>query len=76
MYRFANNGESSPLLANVFLYYAFDLWIESWRKNRSLGDVVVIRYANLAAMRPAIGSLAVKVDRNRSIFSASRIAAK
>jgi RNA-directed DNA polymerase len=36
----------SPLLANVFLHYVFDLWIEWWRKNRCRGDVVVVRYVD------------------------------
>jgi RNA-directed DNA polymerase len=36
----------SPLLANVFLHYVFDLWIEWWRRNRCRGDVVVVRYAD------------------------------
>jgi RNA-directed DNA polymerase len=36
----------SPLLANVFLHYVFDMWIEWWRKNRCRGDVVVVRYAD------------------------------
>ena len=36
----------SPLLANVFLHYVFDLWIEWWRKHRCHGDVVVVRYAD------------------------------
>jgi group II intron reverse transcriptase/maturase len=36
----------SPLLANVFLHYVFDLWIEWWRKNHAEGDVVVVRYAD------------------------------
>jgi group II intron reverse transcriptase/maturase len=36
----------SPLLANVFLHYVFDLWIEWWRKNRCQGAVVVVRYAD------------------------------
>jgi len=36
----------SPLLANVFLHYVFDLWIEWWRKHRCRGDVVVVRYAD------------------------------
>lgn len=35
----------SPLLANVYLHYVFDLWIQWWRK-RCHGDVVVIRYAD------------------------------
>lgn len=36
----------SPLLANVFLHYVFDLWIEWWRHNRCRGKVYVIRYAD------------------------------
>ena len=36
----------SPLLANVYLHYVFDLWIEWWRKNRCRGDVIVVRYAD------------------------------
>ena len=36
----------SPLLANVFLHYVFDLWIGWWRKNRCRGQVVVVRYAD------------------------------
>jgi RNA-directed DNA polymerase len=29
-------GSISPLLANIYLHYAFDLWIEQWRKKQSL----------------------------------------
>jgi group II intron reverse transcriptase/maturase len=36
----------SPLLANVFLHYVFDLWINQWRKRHASGDCVVIRYAD------------------------------
>lgn len=36
----------SPLLANVFLHYVFDLWINQWRKQHAGGDVIVIRYAD------------------------------
>lgn len=36
----------SPLLANVFLHYVFDLWIEWWRKNHCRGEVIVVRYAD------------------------------
>ena len=36
----------SPLLANVFLHYVFDLWIEDWRKRHATGDVIVVRYAD------------------------------
>lgn len=36
----------SPLLANVYLHYVFDLWVEAWRKNSEAGDVIVVRYAD------------------------------
>ncbi len=36
----------SPLLANVYLHYVFDLWAEVWRKKVAKGDVVVVRYAD------------------------------
>ena len=36
----------SPLLANVYLHYVFDLWVEAWRKRVASGDVIVVRYAD------------------------------
>lgn len=36
----------SPLLANVYLHYVFDLWVEAWRKKVAEGDMVVVRYAD------------------------------
>jgi RNA-directed DNA polymerase len=36
----------SPLLANVYLHYVFDLWIEAWRKRVAAGEVIVVRYAD------------------------------
>ena len=36
----------SPLLANVYLHYAFDLWVQHWRKRPRQGDVIVVRYAD------------------------------
>jgi len=37
---------ASPLLANVYLHYVFDLWVEAWRKRVAKGDVIVVRYAD------------------------------
>src|SRR5215471_10389003 len=37
---------ASPLLANVYLHYVFDLWVEAWRKKVARGDVIVVRYAD------------------------------
>jgi len=39
-------GSISPLLANIYLHYAFDLWIQRWRTTRAQGDVVVVRFAD------------------------------
>ena len=38
-------GGISPLLANVYLHYAFDLWVRDWRR-QATGDVIVVRYAD------------------------------
>jgi RNA-directed DNA polymerase len=39
-------GSASPLLANIYLHYAFDLWVQAWRRKRAHGDVIVVRYAD------------------------------
>ena len=39
-------GSVSPLLANIYLHYAFDLWVEQWRGHHARGDVIVVRYAD------------------------------
>lgn len=36
----------SPLLANVYLHYVFDLWVEQWRKRHARGECYVVRYAD------------------------------
>ena len=36
----------SPLLANVYLHYAFDLWAEQWRRREANGDMIIVRYAD------------------------------
>jgi group II intron reverse transcriptase/maturase len=36
----------SPLLANVYLHYVFDLWADRWRRRNAKGDVVIVRYAD------------------------------
>ena len=37
---------ASPLLANLYLHYVLDVWVESWRKKEARGDVVIVRYAD------------------------------
>jgi RNA-directed DNA polymerase len=42
----AQGASVSPLLANVFLHYVFDLWADQWRQRNARGDVVLVRYAD------------------------------
>src|SRR5947199_10614130 len=43
---FCVRGVISPLLANVYLHYVFDLWVQHWRTHRAKGEVTVVRYAD------------------------------
>src|SRR6266511_1901962 len=36
----------SPLLANIYLHYALDLWAERWRRREATGDMIIVRYAD------------------------------
>ena len=36
----------SPLLANIYLHYCFDLWAARWRRREATGDMIVVRYAD------------------------------
>ena len=36
----------SPLIANVYLHYVFDLWADAWRRKAAKGDVIIVRYAD------------------------------
>lgn len=36
----------SPLLANVYLHYAFDLWAHQWRRRHARGEVCLVRFAD------------------------------
>jgi group II intron reverse transcriptase/maturase len=39
-------GSASPLLANVYLHYVFDLWAHHWRTTKAKGDVIITRWAD------------------------------
>jgi RNA-directed DNA polymerase len=39
-------GRISPMLANVYLHYVFDLWADHWRRTQAQGDVILVRYAD------------------------------
>lgn len=36
----------SPLLANVYLHYVFDLWADRWRRREATGNMVIVRFAD------------------------------
>ena len=44
-------GVISPLLANIYLHYALDLWVHDWRQKQARGDVYIVRYADDGAPR-------------------------
>jgi RNA-directed DNA polymerase len=39
-------GSVSPLLANVYLHYVFDLWADQWRRKHGSGDVIIVRFCD------------------------------
>ncbi len=39
-------GLISPVLANIYLHYAFDLWAHQWRRQKAHGEVILVRYAD------------------------------
>ena len=39
-------GSVSPLLANLYLHYVFDLWAEQWRGRHARGDIIIVRYCD------------------------------
>jgi RNA-directed DNA polymerase len=41
---------ASPLLANIYLHYVFDLWVNQWRRKSAQGDMIVVRYADDAVL--------------------------
>jgi len=43
---FCVRGVISPLLANIYLHYVYDLWANHWRQRQATGDVIFVRYAD------------------------------
>jgi RNA-directed DNA polymerase len=41
---------ASPLLANVYLHYVYDLWAQQWRARHATGDMIIVRYADDAVV--------------------------
>jgi len=71
----------SPLLANVYLHYALDLWAERWRRREATGDMIMVRYADdvivgfeheadarrfLEAMRERLGEFALSLNPDKT----------
>jgi RNA-directed DNA polymerase len=46
----------SPLLANVYLHYVFDLRAQRWRRREAAGDMIVVRYADDICTAPRLAS--------------------
>ena len=36
----------SPLLANIYLHYVLDRWVQQWRRREAKGDLIIVRYAD------------------------------
>ena len=71
----------SPLLANIYLHYALDLWAERWRRHEATGDMTIVRYADdfivgfqhesdarrfLEAMRERLGKFALSLHPEKT----------
>ena len=71
----------SPLLANVYLHYALDLWAERWRRREVAGDMIIVRYADdfivgfehendarrfLDAMRKRVGEFSLELHPDKT----------
>ena len=71
----------SPLLANIYLHYALDLWAERWRRREATGDTIIVRYADdfisgfqhdndaqrfLDAMRQRLGKFALSLHPEKT----------
>ena len=42
----AQGASVSPLFANVYLHYVFDLWADRWRRRYAHGDMIIVRFAD------------------------------
>jgi hypothetical protein len=51
----------SPVLANIYLHYVYDLWVRQWRKRYAEGDVIVVRYADDLRQEPYAVVLPVRI---------------
>ena len=71
----------SPLLANLYLHYVLDVWVNAWRDKVAYGDVIVVRYADdavlgfqhraeaekfLAALRERVGKFGLELHPDKT----------
>ncbi len=42
----AQGSVISPMLANIYLHYTFDLWANHWREKQASGEIIMVRYAD------------------------------
>lgn len=42
----AQGSSLSPLLSNIYLHYALDMWVQMWRKKYAQGEVIIVRWAD------------------------------
>jgi RNA-directed DNA polymerase len=71
----------SPLLANIYLHYAFDLWVQRWRQRDARGTIIIVRYADdivigvqhradaerlMAAMRDRLGKFGLALHPEKT----------
>jgi RNA-directed DNA polymerase len=82
----------SPLLANIYLHYVLDLWVERWRRCEATGDMIIVRYADdfivgfqhendarrfLDALRERLGEFALSLHSEKTrLIEFGRFAAK
>jgi group II intron reverse transcriptase/maturase len=66
----------SPLLANLYLHYVLDQWVEAWRKKVARGEVIVVRYADDGVLgfqyREDAEKFAMPLNGGRSVGKGSR----
>ena len=74
-------GSISPLAANLYLHYVFDVWVQRWRRTEAQGDMIVVRYLDdfivgfryrtdadefLAALRERLGQFGLKLHPDKT----------
>jgi group II intron reverse transcriptase/maturase len=88
----AQGASASPLLANVYLHYVFDLWAHQWRGGHAHGEMIIVRYADdylvgfererdarqfLADLRDRLAKFSLELEPNKTrLIQFGRFAAR